>query len=189
MLVFDSEQNIIDTLYRKNYEHVEDMIESSKIASYGNSKKVETPALIMSLNKKLSGLLHKSPSFESDTIIRSIILEQLNISQQYTFVFESLVLERDTICYLSYSDYSKNETKVLLIKNSMVVDSIDQEYIISKMASVPLSTKRNLLYLASCSIPDTDALWNSLIGIDLVETKFKLYRGNRIGLKNNQIQY
>ena len=95
----------------------------------------------------------------------------------------------DTISYLSYSNYTIPETKVYLIKNNTITDTITKDYSIRKMTPVPLSTEKKFLFVALCKVPETDVRWHQLIGINTVEEKFKIYQRNRVTIKNNQIQY
>jgi hypothetical protein len=68
-----------------------------------------------------------------------------------------------------------------LYKNGNLTDSITNDYLaVSALMAIPLATESELTYVYSGFKPDTDWLWNGLMGIDLKNWKLVLYEENRI---------
>lgn len=188
VILFDESQKITDTLYRENYEYLEDLIQSSKIVSYSHQQKLPENAVAISYVAGIDQYIGVIEDFDKDTVLRKKLSIQANIRKRDVTDFGSMVIAGDEISYLSYHDYQKTLSKVYLMKNNQLMDSIIQEYVVYDLLPVPIAIEDHFLYVASCGVPDTDFIWRQLIAIDVNKVKFRLLGRNRVSLKNNQLQ-
>jgi len=188
LIVFGEDQNILDTLFRKNYEYYENMIESQYVATY-EAKLPQNDFVVVSLNGLNRNHIQKSPVIHQDSIYLQKIIKDNFFEPDYIYSYGHLAHDVDTIAYFSFSDYKKGKDCAFLLKNTAVVDSVINDFIISDLTPVPLSSENYLMYIASISIPETDLFWTALIAIDLRNDKLKLYTRNRLSIKNNTIRY
>ncbi len=179
LLVFNADQEVIDTIYRKNYEWYEDMIESQIIVTYRSDFDYSGHAVI-SLIQERHYDFQKAPFFIKDTISLDKINIGLHLNNRYIYNSGSTYLDLDTISFISYSDYTINKTIVYFLRNGVVCDSIMEGFVIEDLTPVPLIENDECLYVASVSIPETDAFWNVFLGIDMRTGKVRLYDRNRL---------
>jgi hypothetical protein len=184
MVVFDSNQNSIDTLNRTNYEHYIATISSPYVASYKSTDSIEENNVVISLNGLKKSNLRKSPEFISDSLYIKKLIHKNSFKPDYIHSFGHLIYKRDTISFLSFGDYKLGKECLYLLKNSMPMDSVINDFLISTMTPVPLSSDKEIIYVALVFIPETDILWNALTGIDLKNNKFNFYERNRIKIKD-----
>lgn len=181
IMVFNKSQKIIDTLYRKNYEYFSDQIESQVMVTYGKTNKVNQNKDYLSISQT-DIVLRKKLEFEKDSIYlkNTLIKNSFNPSNIYSHY--KMTENNDTISFMSFGIYN-NETQkecFYLLKNKKPIDSIINEYSISKMIAVPIFLESENLYVSYEFIPDTGSFWTSLIGIDMKNNKLTNYRGNRL---------
>lgn len=179
LIVLDESQNIIDTLVRKNYEYFDSSIESFYIATYDAALAGDSN-IVMSLNGTQNIEFRKSPEFKEDSVYIRQIITKNAYKPDYLYDYGHLIHHKDTIAFLSFGDYKQGKECLYLLMNGQAVDSVINNYVISKMTPVPLATEKEILYVSSVHVPETDIYWASLTGIDLVQQKFKFYRRNRL---------
>lgn len=189
VILFDGSMKITDTLYRKNYEYLEDLVESSKIVSYGYRKKLPENTIAISYVTGIDRYIGAIADFAEDTVLLKKLSDQWNVRKEDVTDYGSMIIAGDEISYFSFHDYKKTSSKVYLLKNNQLMDSIDQDYVVYDLLPVPITTEDHLIYLASCGVPETDFVWRQLIAIDVNEVKFRIIQGNRISLKDNILQF
>lgn len=181
LIIINKDQEIIDTISRKNYEFYDASIESSYVATYEIPYDLGDSLIVISTNVndylKLNKTSQPTSNFEYDKrILQNNISDYDEIFSQTTIINKS-----DTISVLSFGNYSEYKNYLYLFKNGNLKDSIINDYMaISSLTAIPLATENELTYIYSGFKPDTDWLWNGLMGIDLINWKFKLYDRNRI---------
>ena len=186
IIVFNKSQRIIDTLYRKNYEYFSDQIESQVIVSYEKTNKVNQDKDYLSMTKT-DMVFRKKLEFKKDTTYLKNTLSKNSFKPTHMHSHYKIAENNDTISFMSFGIYT-NETQkecFYLFKNKKPIDSIINEYAISKMVAVPIFLESENLYVSYEFIPDTGSFWTSLIGIDLKNNKLKNYTGNRFYMKTN----
>lgn len=182
ILVLDKDQRVIDTLVKQHFEYYEDLIESMFIVSY-ESNLDNSNYVAISAHALDTSTLEPSPQpFVDSTFIKKIIdTNDFKVSQLYAC--GSIISYSDTLSFLSFGDYEDGKEFLYLVKNTFPVDSVVNNYVIYELESVPLASEFEMTYLAKCAVPDTDMLWNALLGIDLTRFKFRFYDRNRFKLK------
>lgn len=183
LLVFNDEQELIDTIYRKDYEYYDAMITSELIATYSGEDNYEN-YLVISSNYSDRYEIKKNPDFIVDSNYTDLVTGNLKLDKKFVYGSGLTVLDNDTISFISYSDYRTNDTKIYLLKNGTLRDSISKDFIFSDLKPVPLHDNNELLYLGYINVPDSDVEWNSLIGIDKNTLKVNFYDRNRITISN-----
>jgi len=178
LLVFNGKQELIDTIIRKNYEYYDAMISSSLIATY-TGKKDYKDNVVVSINSLSKFELGKSPEFTLDSNYLERLCLKFKLNPKYVFGSGLAVFNKDSISFISYSDYTKSKDCVYILKNGVVKDSIMEDYIIWDFKPVPLVNEKVRLYLASANVPETDIYWTSLIGIEKESFKLVFYDRNR----------
>ncbi len=182
VLVFNLDQIIVDTVCLTDFEYYEDMIESKFVATYKANLK-DDEYIVVSLNAANEGVFNKSPDvfLDSAYLIKVLRLNRLAIENVYSFgVFTH---KADTFMYVSFNDYQQNAQNFYLIKNGITVDEHAEDYVILELTPVPLATNSELLYISSDGVPETDNMWTSLVGIDLINNKFEFYSRGRLPYK------
>ncbi|WP_282089762.1 hypothetical protein [Aquimarina algiphila] len=181
IIILNDDQERIDTLFRKNYEYFSDQLESQVIATYEKTKIInkDEDYLCMSNNDIV---LSKTSVFKKDSTYLAKTLIKNSFHPSNVYAHYKMIKNTDTISFVSFGIYNNKIQKecFYLFKNKNPIDSIINEYSISKMLPVPISMETENLYIAYEFIPDTDAFWTSLIGIDLKNDKLKNYKSNRL---------
>lgn len=181
LIVINKNQDVIDTISIKNYEFYDTSIESSYIATYEVPNHLGDSLIVISTNANDNIKLNKTSKPISYLKQKKNILE--NIKSDYDKIFSqtTIINKSDTISVLSFGNYSKFKNYLYLYKNGHLTDSIINDYMaVSSLTAIPLATEKELTYIYSGFKPDTDWLWNGLIGIDLKNWKLKFYKNNRI---------
>jgi hypothetical protein len=181
LLVYNSEQEIIDTVEMQYVEYYDEMIEAQYVASY-TAPLQEEKYLVMSFGPYHETNLKKSAKVLKDSTIINTMIKRKGYNIDYLYSFGVMHHENDTISYLSFFDKSKFLECTYLLKGCQAVDSIINTYVIKDLTPVPLATNFALTYVASSAVPETDNMWTSLVGIDLMDEKFVHYPRNRISL-------
>jgi len=178
LVVFNKQQEITDTIYRKDFELYESMIESSYVATYSGPSGFEG-CVAMSINgiKNLGNA--KSPEFASDTNYIKRTLKQNKYRATFIHNGAYTVHLNDTISFISFGVYPECRECTYLFKNGVPSDSIINDYSIQKLTPVPLANEKELVYVANVSVPETDHCWTMLMAIDLEKIKFKIYPSGR----------
>lgn len=178
LVVFDSNQDIVDTISFKDYEFFDDMIETSFVATYQASLP-EGEHIAVSAAGLDSSDLRKSPEIKADSAYLDVLVSRNAFPLKDVHSYGYFVHGLDTLSYLSTVDYEKVRSQVYLLKNGQVMDSINEDYIITGMTPVPLATKKEILYVSAAMVPETDIQWTILTGIDLSSYRFIIYERNR----------
>lgn len=178
LVVFDSNQDIVDTISFKDYEFFDDMIETSFVATYQASLP-EGEYIAVSAAGLDSSDLRKSPEIKADSAYLDVLVGRNAFPLKDVHSYGYFVHDLDTLSYLSTVDYEKVRSQVYLLKNGQVLDSINEDYIITGMTPVPLATKKEILYVSAAMVPETDIQWTILTGIDLSSYRFIIYERNR----------
>lgn len=178
LIIFDSNQDIVDTISFKDYEFFDDMIETSFVATY-QANLPEGEHIAISAAGLDSSTLKKSPEIKADSAYLDFLVSRNTFLLKDVHSYGYFVSGLDTLSYLSTVDYEKARSQVYLLKNGQVMDSLNEEYIITGMAPVPLATKREILYVSAAMIPETDIQWTTLTGVDMNSYRFIIYERNR----------
>jgi len=178
LVVFDSNQRILDTVNRKNYEYYETMIDGELIATY-DCKSDYSDCVVISLKHLGKYQLEKAPVFveDLDYVVRTEFGKGLN--PNYISDCGVSIYKEDTISFISYSDLTIDNTKIYFIKNGVVCDSVMKNYIAYDMKPVPITKNGEFVYVAAAGIPETDSFWNVLLSIDFQTCKVEFYERNR----------
>jgi hypothetical protein len=185
LLVFDSEQEIMDTIEMENFEYYENSIEGQYIVSYV-SKLPHEKHIVLSYSNYNEESIKKSSKVCKDSTIINAIVQKNGYNIDYFYSFGVMQHEDDTISYLSFFDQSRFLECTYLLKGYQPIDSIINSFVITDLWPVPLATEYELMYVAKNAVPETDHIWTSLIGINLLEEKFVHYPRNRIILQATQ---
>ncbi|GAA4106417.1 hypothetical protein GCM10022393_00810 [Aquimarina addita] len=182
IIVLDQDQKKLDTLYRKNYEYYSDQIESQIIATYNKTSSVSEERKDYVCMSKNDVVFKKGVSFHKDSIYLRETIHKNLFTPTTIYAHYKMIIKNDTISFLSFGDYNEKKQKenFYLLRNKAPIDSIINQYSISKMVPVPLSWEQESLYISYEFVPDSDNFWTSLIGIDLKNNKLKKYDRNRI---------
>lgn len=186
LIVLDDNQKKIDVLHRKYYEYYSNQIESEVIATYQKTNRIykDKDYICMSKNNLA---LKETQGFKKDTLYMVKTIEENSFNPSYIRAHYNMIRDKDTISFLSFETYNKeiqeHKACFYLLKNKTPIDSIINDYAISKMIPVPLALKSENLYIAYEFIPDSGVFWTSLVGIDFENDKLKHYKNNR--LRNN----
>ena len=178
LVVIDSNQEIIDTLIRKNYELFETEIESSLIATYSGKSGYKN-MVVISLEALDMFNLKKSSEFKQNNDYIKKTASKLKINTDNIIGGELANIGSDKISYLGYNDMQKNDTKVYLLKNGKIIKTLKQEFLINHLKPVSLIVGKEIFYVASAGVPNTDNLWNQLLSINFETMKLKFYDKNR----------
>ncbi|HYF68130.1 MAG TPA: hypothetical protein VD884_08340 [Ohtaekwangia sp.] len=178
VVVLNGDQDIIDTLIRKNYEYYEANIESSFVATYNSGSDFDGN-IILSMRELGKISFRKSPEVYTDSLYTRKIMNENFFKANEVYSSGHIKYEHDTISFLSFGDYNQGKECLYLLKNGTLTDSVVNDFIISGMIPVPLATETELMYISSVQVPETDIRWNSLTGIDLKSYKFVFYDRNR----------
>ncbi|MCG6191566.1 hypothetical protein [Maribellus maritimus] len=179
LLIFNDKQELIDTIYRKDYEYYDAMTTSELIATYSGKDNYENN-LVISCNYSDKYVIKKTPDFIIDSNYIDLIIKKLQLEKKFVFGSGFTIINNDTISFISYSDYQTNDTKVYILKNSDLINSITKDFIIRDLQPVPLYDNDKLIYLGFANVPETDIEWTALIGIDKNTLRIKFYDRNRI---------
>ena len=179
LLVFNKQQNIVDTLIREHYEYLSDMIESSFIASYSSKQNYENHMVISSENYKK--YYHKSAQVNTDSVYMKQLAKNNELYIENVYGFGYISNNQDTLAYLSFGNFtSEYLEKTYIFKNGQISDSISENYQITGLQAIPLRTNDNThFYIAQFSIPETDNQWNSLISFNFETGKLEYYNYDR----------
>lgn len=180
LILINKDQEIVDTIFRKNYEFYDAPIESFYVSTYESSKDLGDSLIALSSNVRD---LKLKKTYQPTSILdyNKQILQKFKFDYDQIFSHTTIVKKSDTISILSFGNYAKYENYLYLFINGNLKDSIINDYMaVSSLTAVPLATENELTYIYSGFKPDTDWLWNGLLGIDLINWKFKLYENNRI---------
>ncbi|WP_299835634.1 hypothetical protein [uncultured Tenacibaculum sp.] len=184
VLVFDDNQEVIDTLRLKNYEYFSDQLESQVIATYNSSKKLNENKqyVCATVNDSIAKNNYK---FSKDSIYLKETLKENKFEPTDIYAHYKMIKDKDTISFLSFGSYGKEVAKhgFYLFKNKVPTDSIINKNLITEIIPVPLTLNGQGLFMTSQFIPDTDAVWTALVGIDFKTNQLKQYERNRVSLE------
>lgn len=180
LIIINEDQEVIDTIIRKNYEFYHGIIESHCVATYEIPYNLGDSIIAISTN--VDGLrLNKTSQPTTNLEYNKRMLQDNVFDYDEIYSQTTITNKSDTISVLSIGNYSNYKNYLYLIKNGNLTDSIINDYMaVSSLKAIPLATENELTYIYSGFKPDTDWLWNGLLGIDLINWKFNLYEGNRI---------
>lgn len=181
LVVLDDNQKKIEEIYLKNYEYFSNQIDAEVIATYQKTIRVNKDKDYICMSKN-DMVLKETQAFKTDTVYMEETINKNAFNPSYIHAHYNMIKDKDTISFLSFSAYNNDAQKeyFYLLKNKVPVDSIINDYSISKMLPVPLALKTENLYVAYSFIPDTGAFWNSLVGIDFENDILKYYENNRL---------
>ncbi len=181
LIVFNKKQAVIDTISLSRYEFYSGAIESGYVATYGITNQLDEVNIAISTNTIDALKLKKVPEPISIPSQNLELLKNRPYDFDEIFSQTSIRYKSDTITVISFGNYSKSENYLHLYKNGNLTDSITNDYLaVSALMAIPLATESELTYVYSGFKPDTDWLWNGLMGIDLKNWKLVLYEENRI---------
>lgn len=184
ILVFDENQNILDTLHLKNYEYFSDQLESQVIATYKATEKVKEDKeyVCMTVNDYVKKNNYR---FTKDSIYLKATLKENRFKPTDVYAHYKMIKAKDTISFLSFGQYKGETAKhaFYLFRNKEPLDSIINKNLISKIISVPITLNEENIFVTHQFIPDTDAFWMSVIGIDIVANTLTQYERNRVFLR------
>ena len=170
IVVFDKEQNVVDTLESKRSEYYRDMIFSMFISSYESDLEDEEYIAISLSGLKEKYIKKSSAVFYDSSYLKSVV-QVNNLEFDLVDSFINISDGIDTLSILSYVDYKADRATIYLTKNEILRDSINDDFIVTDLAPVPLASKNKIVYLAKCGVPETDVLWDALLTIDLENEK------------------
>lgn len=182
VLVFNLDQILVDTIHLTDFEYYEDMIESKFVATYKTNLK-DDEYIAVSLNAEKEGVFNKSPDVVLDSAYLLKVLRLNKLAMENVYSFGVFTHKTDTFMYVSFNDYLQNDQSFYLMKNGITVDEHKKDYVIMELTPVPLASNTKLLYISSEGVPETDNMWTSLVGIDLINNKFEFYSRGRLPSK------
>ncbi|SNR16998.1 hypothetical protein [Tenacibaculum jejuense] len=184
ILVFDDNQEVIDTLHLKNYEYFSGQLESQVIATYNSSEKLNENKqyVCVTINDFIAKNNYK---FSKDSIYLKETLKENKFEPTDVYAHCKMIKDKDTISFLSFGSYGKEVAKhgFYLFKNKVPTDSIINKNLITEIIPTPLTLNGQGLFMTSQFIPDTDAVWTALVGIDFKTNQLKQYERNRVSLE------
>ncbi len=184
ILVFDDNQEVIDTLRLKNYEYFSDQIESQIIATYSSTDKLnENKQYVCTTVNDF--IAKNNYRFLKDNVYLKETLKENKFKPTDVYAHYKMIKDKDTISFLSFGSYGKEVAKhgFYLFKNKVPTDSIINKNLITEIITVPLTLNGQGLFMTSQFIPETDAFWTALVGIDFKTNQLKQYERNRVSLK------
>ena len=130
LIVFGEDQNILDTLFRKNYEYYENMIESQYVATY-EAKLPQNDFVVVSLNGLNRNHIQKSPVIHQDSIYLQKIIKDNFVKLLSTY---AIVGERyeDDQSYLHDTLFWNTQEPYLYMRttddNRLLIGGEDEEF-------------------------------------------------------------
>jgi len=182
LIVIDKNSRVVDTIKRKQYEYNDDAIESYYVATYDLNNQNKSDRYIVSsmFSDSIVSFCKPVNVKEYSSFLSKKVLKNLSFNTEHLYSSMYFINGVDTIKLISFADYSKGGTKMYLFKNNIPKDSLTNSFILNEFTPIPLQTKNEFLFLASVNIPDTDAFWDVLTGIDKERIKFYFYEKNRL---------
>ena len=174
VLAFDQNQDLIDTLLLDHFEYYETMIESAYIASYTVNDR-DQPVFLMSLGgmPELSGT--KSPVMRQDDDYLSSLIKSNGLDPMATYTLRLTNVQEEVYALLSVFDEEDWNFSHILFQNGQPMDTLETEYFMKRFQPVPVASDSSVAYLIDVQIPDTDASWSMLMGIDLLQPGWIVY--------------
>lgn len=179
LVVFNEAQQVIDTLFRNDFEFYEDMITSSFIATYTSGSNYEDN-VVASINALDFFVVKKTEQFTHCEAFTTKMCNKHDLNPDYVVASGSTIFDKDSVSFISYTDYHNNFNSIYIIKNGVKVDSLQDDFVFWDLKPVPLSDAKEWFYLAYCNVPDTDIYWTALLSLNRQSYKLKLYNRGRI---------
>jgi len=186
LIVFNKNQEVIDTIQRNQFEYYQGMIDSYFVATYNLEKKEYSDRYtIISLNDEHRIEINKGKRIRNyQEGLSKKLLASLSFNTDYLYPSFYFMNKKDTIKIISFADYKKGGEKLYLFQNSILRDSLINSFVIRHITPVPIETNDEYIFISSVGIPETDALWDILTGIDKEKIKFSFYETNRLNKKD-----
>lgn len=127
LIIIDKNQEIKDTIIRKNYEFYDAAIESFYVSTYESTKDLGDSLIVFSSNVNDLNLI-KSPQPTSNLEYNNQLLQKYKFDYDQIFSQTTIVNKADTISILSFGNYTKYENYLYLFQNGNLRDSIVNDY-------------------------------------------------------------
>jgi len=171
LFVIGQNQDVIEELPRIRFEYYSTGGRSKFVAVYRGSDHLEGHAVISKRGFYEAQNL-KSPSFKVDSTYLMDIAKRNNFSPHFRNGGHT-ILKGDTISFLYYGLVSE-EKGIYLFKNGVLYNAIKGKIGIENLRPIPLASQKEIFYVAKTFISHSDAIWTSLVSIDLKRMKLKI---------------